>query len=221
MSECNNNYFVIPFYYNDVVWETPENKPFGSLCPGLSGHRREGEESTFYKVNCSVNGIGKFNPEALSFTFVPSRSRFSFFCSLMENFYKAHYRASSLARILLRNSSRSRNFAWPVSTSAIRREISLSQASSTPVSRGASRLCIRSWASSARSDSESAKSSERSRSRGLLAIRPPETSSIDILAPAVAPNKSIQMDGSMLTRPLRAQRPRQHASATDLGRWAE
>jgi hypothetical protein len=31
-------------------------------------------------------------------------------------------------------------------------------------------------------------------------------------------NKSIQMDGSKLTRPLYAQRPRQHASATDLGR---
>lgn len=189
MSECNDDYFIILFDYYDVVGKTPENKPSSSLRPGLAGHGREGEKSVFYKVNCGINGIGKFYPEALSFTFVPSRSRFGFFRGLMKNSYQAHYRALSLARILLRNSPRSRSFAWPVSTSAIRRKISRSQASSTPVSRGASRLCIRSWASSARSDSESAKSSERSCSRGLLAIRSPGISGSDILALVVSPNK--------------------------------
>lgn len=200
MGECKDNYFVITFYNNNVVWETPEDKPFSTLRPGLSGHGGEGEEAVFYKVNCGVDGIGKLNPEALSLTFVPSRRRFGFFCGMMENSYETHYRALSLACILLRNSPRSRNSAWPMSTSAIRRRISRSQASSTPVSRGASRLCIKSWASSARSDSESAKSSERSRSRGLLAIRPPGMSSFSILALAAAPNKLTRLDGSMLVR---------------------
>lgn len=90
MSECNYNYFISPFYNNDVVWEAPEGKALGSLRPGLPGHGRKGKESVFYQVKCGVNGIEKFNPEALLFTFVPSRSRFGFFRSLMGNSYRTH-----------------------------------------------------------------------------------------------------------------------------------
>jgi len=188
MRKSHNDPFIATTNDDSVVWESAENEAFCPLFAGDSRHGGKGKKTVFYEIKRSFNCLNKLGAETSPFLLIPSGRRFRLFDSLTENSDLRHYWRSSFARILFRNSARSTNSACPASISPIRREISRSQASSTPWSRGASRLWMRSWANSARSASESARISERRRCRGSAVMVPPEFTTCIILSPAAAPN---------------------------------
>lgn len=188
MSKRYNDPFIATINDYNVVGESAKNEAFCSVATGASRHGRKGKKAIFYNINGSFNRLNELSAEAFPFLLIPGCRRFRFIGSLTENSNRRHYRRCSLARILFRNSVRSTSSACPASISRIRREISRSQASSTPLSSGVSRLWIRSWANCARSASESARISERRRCRGSAGMWPPDVATSVILSPIAAPN---------------------------------
>ena len=194
MRKCHNNSFIATIDDNNVVWESAKNEAFCSVNSGASRHVRKGKKAVFYNINGSFNRHAELGAETLPFLLILSSRRFRFVGGLTENSNLWYYRRSSFARILFRNSVRSTNSTCPASISPIRRKISRSQASSTPLSRGASRLWIRSWANSARSDSESDRTSERRRCRGSAVMGSPEVTPLIMLSPIAVPNNGISTE---------------------------
>ena len=145
ISKGHNDPFIATINDNDILWEPARYEAFCPLVTGDPRHGREGKKAVLYNINGGFNRGSELAAEALSFLFIPSGRRFRFVSGMTENSNFRHYRRSSFAPILFRNSVRSTNSACPASISPIRREISRSQASSTPSSRGASRLWISSW----------------------------------------------------------------------------
>ncbi len=90
-------------------------------------------------------------------------------CSLSEAYATHRYRLIR-SRARRRTSSTSSNVALPSRTSAMRREISVSQAFSASGSGGPWRLLINSWASSARSGADNDLISSLARSRDVEAM---------------------------------------------------
>lgn len=109
----NGDYDGIPATLNgnDVIGESPEDEPFGSLTAGLPGHRRKRKKAVFYEIDSGIDSSGKIGPQARLFSFIPSRRSFRLFGGLPENKYTAHYERPSLAFILRLNSSRSSSSA--------------------------------------------------------------------------------------------------------------
>lgn len=194
MSKRHNNPFIAALDDHYVTWKSLKNEAFFSSVSGGSRQGRKGEKAVFCNINGSLNRPYELGSKALLFSLIPSSSRLCFVGGMAENSDLRHYRRyrryrrSSFARIRFRNSDRSTNSACPASISPIRREISRSQASSTPDSRGESRLWSSSWANSARSASESARTSERRRCRGSAVIGLPVVARSVILPPIAAPN---------------------------------
>ena len=188
MSKRHNDYLIGVFDDDNVVWESAKDEALCTFAAGVSRHGREGKETVFYYVNGSFNRRSKLCTEAPSLFLIPNGCCFGFLSGLFQNPDFTHYPRSSCAPILFRNSARSTTSACPASISPMRRVISRSQASSVPLSRGASRLWIKSCANSARSASESARTWERRRCRGSAVMGAPKIEAGVILSLIAAPN---------------------------------
>lgn len=173
MSNGNHEDLRIALTNNDGVREAPEDQAFDSASPGNTGHGYQGDDFLLEQIERSIKSAFKFCSESRALHLIsPRRLGRLLGCGGM-NSHHAHQEPRMRARIRRRSSSRSIRFAVPESISASLRRISVSHAFSASGSAGPSRLVIRSYASSARSDSERCSASERTFSRvGLPIIFP-------------------------------------------------
>lgn len=155
MSYWHNDNFVSQTLYDDIVWKAPEHEPLSSLPSRGVSHAGEGNNVLLKEVEGGVYCSGKFYAQTRTLSFIPSCSLSGLFGCFFEDSNSAHYRRASLSWSLRRNSARSMSLAVPASISPRRRKISLSHSSEASGSDASSRLLIRAYARSARSDSGS------------------------------------------------------------------
>jgi len=154
--------FIACLSHDDVVREAPENEPLYSESSHCPGHRYERHSLVFEKVQSGFDGTLEFITQSSPLGLVPCGCFRRFISCRVDDAYAAHYTSRMRCCIRRRSSARSTNFAVPACISASLRDISASQASAASGSAGASRLAMRSCASSARSSSGRFKASARS-----------------------------------------------------------